>query len=497
MVAQRIGAYEVLFELGHGGMGTVYLARALGESVGASGFERLVAIKRLHLHLLTQTESVQRFLEEARLAARIHHANVVGIHQVGSDEAGHFLVQDYVEGDNLEGLIDRSLLRRRPLPPPIVLRIALDALAGLAAVHEARGSDGQPLDILHRDVAPQNLLVGRDGVTRLSDFGIAKHAESSVVTDRQYLQGRVLYMPPEYLRRGPVDARFDVYGMGMTLFTALAGSPPWTDASDAQIVHSATTEGVPSLSSCGLSIAPAIEALVARACHKEASERFPTARAMLEAIEELGRHTGWVASHNEVAELVESLAGRDLASRRSTTASAERTDPGLTDRTPGAIVLVQAPPSPVKRGRTAMLLAAAALAGGCLVGLGSWLRAAPIPADAVALAGPGREKPAGAAASTAKPVLPAETSPAVEPPAAPSALPSATASASPAGSAGRLNKSKGAPSAAASAALPPPSAAPLPPPVAAAPPPKAPEPPPAPVAPALGAPTISSANPYH
>ncbi len=354
-----LGAYDVLFELAHGGMGAVFLARAVGGPAGMGGFERLVAVKRLHLHLEGRAESVQRFLEEAAVAARIHHANVVGIHQVGSDEAGHFLVQDYVEGDTLQGLVDQATIQRRRLPPPVVLRIALDALAGLHAVHEATDAEGRPLGILHRDVSAQNLLVGKDGVTRLADFGIAKHAQSSVVTDGQYLQGRVLYMPPEYLARGPVDRRFDVYGMGVTLYLALAGDVPWPGASDAQIVHLATTQGLPPLSASGLAIAPAIEAIVARACERDPAARFPSARAMLEAIEELGRHTGWIASHGEVAALVDELVGRDLTARRAAVARArgrgEVTAFGLT---PGAMSLPAGRPR--RAGRWAGVLAGAA-----------------------------------------------------------------------------------------------------------------------------------------
>ena len=353
----RIGHYELLFELAQGGMGTVFLARAVGSAAGHGGFERLVAIKRLHAHLLSLPESVRRFFEEAKVAARVHHANVVGVHQVGSDEAGQFLVQDYVEGDTLEGLVDHAILLRERLPPPIVLRIAVDALSGLHAVHEATDAEGRPLGILHRDVSTQNLLVGRDGVTRLADFGIAKYAQSSVVTDAAYLQGRVLYMPPEYLDRRPVDRRFDIYGLGLTLWIALAGRSPWPDASDAQILHKATSQGIPALSESGLTIAPAIEALVARACQRDPEARFTSAHAMLEAIEEVGRHTGWIASHAEVATLVERLAGRDLAERREAIARASARIPPAS--TPAAFSSdpepdpIDAPPghapSPAKR----------------------------------------------------------------------------------------------------------------------------------------------------
>jgi serine/threonine-protein kinase len=413
----RVGPYEVLFELAQGGMGTVYLARAVGEPVGASGFERVVAIKRLHQHLTAQSESVQRFLDEAKVAARIHHANVVGVHQVGGDEAGHFLVQDYVEGDTLQGLVDLAFLKRRRLPPPIVLRIALDALAGLHAVHEATDAEGRPLGILHRDVSTHNLLVGRDGVTRLADFGIAKHALRSVVTDGQYLQGRVICMPPEYLARRPIDRRFDIYGMGVTLWTALAGEPPWADASDAQIVHLAVNEGIPPLSTGGLSIAPAVEAIVARACRRDPAERFASAREMLEAIEDLGRHTGWIASHGEVAALVEQLAGRDLAARRAVLARARGS---LIDATPAA-TSVRVPGGDRRR---KVRLGGLAIAGtAALIGVAALARPMTRRPDAV----PAASAPAAPVISTTPPSISA-TPPSI-PAEATSAAPAVTSAA--------------------------------------------------------------------
>lgn len=303
-------------------MGTVLLARAVGGPVGIGGFERLVTIKRMHAHLVADGEASQRFLEEAAVAARIHHANVVGVHQVGTDATGHFLVQDYVEGDTLDGLVDRASVRRTRVAPSIALRIALDALAGLHAAHEARDTDGRPLHVLHRDVSTHNLLVGRDGITRLLDFGIAKHAASNVVTDERYMHGRVLFMAPEYLRREKLDRRFDVYGLGVALWIALAGREPWPDASEAQIFAAVLGEGVPPLASTGLAIAPAIEAIVAKACARDRDARYASARAMLEAIEDVGRRTGWIASHAEVAALVEELAGGDLDARRDAIAKA-------------------------------------------------------------------------------------------------------------------------------------------------------------------------------
>src|SRR3954466_10921576 len=143
-------------------MGTAFLARA----EGAGGFERLVVIKRIRPEKL-EARSVDRFLREARLAAAIHHANVVGTQNVGEDASGPFIVLDYIDGASLDELLDRSLLKQQLMPVPIVLRIALDILAGLEAVHQLRDGQGVPLNALHRDVSLQNVSVGRDGVSRL------------------------------------------------------------------------------------------------------------------------------------------------------------------------------------------------------------------------------------------------------------------------------------------------------------------------------------------
>jgi serine/threonine-protein kinase len=311
--AQRIGPYQVLLEIGSGGMGTVSLARATGEPVGASGFARLVAIKRPHGALASDEEVLRRFLDEARLLAQVHHANVVGIHQIGADAVGHFLVLDYIEGGSLDELVTRSVLHRKRLPLPVVLRVVSDMLAGLHAVHEAADVQGTPLGMLHRDVSTQNVLVGRDGVARLSDLGIAE----AVAAERSPAHGRVAYMAPECLRREEADRRLDVYAAGVTLWTALAGRLPWRDAAEAQVVRSAVLEGVPPLSSAGVAAGPAVEAIVARACARDPAERFATAHEMLRAIEGVGRRTARIASHAEVASLVEVLLGADLRARRA------------------------------------------------------------------------------------------------------------------------------------------------------------------------------------
>jgi eukaryotic-like serine/threonine-protein kinase len=304
-------SYEALLELGHGGMGTVSVARALGEG----GFERLVVLKRLHPHLLDEPEAVQRFADEARMAAWVRHANVVSTHQVGSDEQGLFLVLEYIEGASLEELVDRAALKRERIPPPIALRIALDVLAGLQAVHTACDGTGRALQMLHRDVSLQNVLVGRDGVARVADFGIAKSVIGRVKTDRAYVVGKLLYLAPEYLTRRDLGPALDVYSLGVTLWMALSGEELFAGATEAQLITQVVNAGIPPLSSV-MQVPPRLDQLVERACSRNPSDRFRSAREMADSIEALARETGWLGSHADVADYVERLTGKDLERRR-------------------------------------------------------------------------------------------------------------------------------------------------------------------------------------
>jgi eukaryotic-like serine/threonine-protein kinase len=305
------GPYQTLFELARGGMGKVFVARTLG----AGGFERLVLIKRLHAHLAVSADAVRRFLDEGRVAAHVRHANVVGTLQMGSDDEGYFLVLEYIEGASLENLLDYSALRRRPLDPSVVLRIALDVCAGLQAIHDAQDPESRPLKILHRDVSLQNVLVGRDGVARIADFGIAKSAFASVSTDQSYVVGKLLYLPAEYLLREGTGPSLDVYSLGMTLWLTLSGREPWPGASEAQLVRHIVGSEAPPLSTV-MTIAPRIEQVVARACRRQKDERYQSAREMAADIEAIARESGGVATHAEVAASLEALAGADLRRRR-------------------------------------------------------------------------------------------------------------------------------------------------------------------------------------
>src|SRR5262245_13285044 len=167
---QRVDRYELIGEIASGGMATVFLARLSG----MGGFQRFVAIKRLHPHLAGEKEFVEMFLDEARLAAGIHHPNVVPILEVGASPRGYYLVMEYIEGDTLARLLARAATSGSKLPLRVGLRAILDMLAGLHAAHELYDEMGQPVELVHRDVSPQNVLVGVDGIARITDFGVAR-----------------------------------------------------------------------------------------------------------------------------------------------------------------------------------------------------------------------------------------------------------------------------------------------------------------------------------
>ncbi|MBC8072826.1 MAG: serine/threonine protein kinase, partial [Deltaproteobacteria bacterium] len=188
-----VGRYELLHRLGHGGMATVFLGRA----VGTAGFEKLVAVKLIHPHLANEPDFVEMFLDEARIAARIRHPNVVEILDLGREDDQFFMVMEYVEGDTLASLLKELRKAGELLPVSAVLQIIADACEGLAAAHDLVDPDGVPYHLVHRDVSPHNLLVGLDGRAQVMDFGIMKAAGKRSTTLTGQLRGKLPYMSPE------------------------------------------------------------------------------------------------------------------------------------------------------------------------------------------------------------------------------------------------------------------------------------------------------------
>ncbi|HSO35498.1 MAG TPA: bifunctional serine/threonine-protein kinase/formylglycine-generating enzyme family protein [Labilithrix sp.] len=315
--ARGIGARYVLCgEIASGGMATVHLAR----QIGAAGFARIVAVKRLHERYSRDPEFVAMFLDEARIVARIRHPNVVQTIDVVAEDGELFLVMEYVHGESLLRLAGMANKKNAPLPVPLVAAIIASALHGLHEAHESRGETGEPLGIVHRDVSPHNLLVGIDGVGRVLDFGVARASQRIQTTHEGQLKGKLSYMAPEQVTNAPIDRRTDVYATSVCLWEALTGTKLFAGGSEAAIVNQILLAPMRPPTNLNRAIPPELEIVVMRGLRREPSERFATARDMALAIE---RATP-LASPAEVGEIVARLCEKTLTQRSRLIASVEQ-----------------------------------------------------------------------------------------------------------------------------------------------------------------------------
>jgi eukaryotic-like serine/threonine-protein kinase len=373
-----VGRYVLHDEIAAGGMATVHLGRLRGPV----GFARTVAIKRLHPNVARDPEFVAMFLDEARLAARIRHPNVVPTIDVVQEGVELFLVMEYVAGESLARLSRPTRNEGRPIPVAIAIAIVADALHGLHEAHEARDENGAPLDIVHRDVSPHNVLVGIDGVARVLDFGIAKAASRITTTREGQLKGKIAYMAPEQLSQRPVDRRTDVFAAAIVLWEALTGDRLFYDNEVGSMMARVLHGDIPRPSEKAKDIPPALDAIVMRGLERDPDQRFPTAKAMATALEELGP-----ARALQVSAWVESLAGDALRERAELLSAIEReggsTEPApptssandvptqiLQDAPLPAPVVVEELPPPRRRRMGVIvfaILALAALLGGALM----------------------------------------------------------------------------------------------------------------------------------
>ena len=213
----HVGGYEIVAPLRAGGMASLYLARR----IGPAGFSRPVAIKVVHAHLASDRAFVEMFLDEARLSARIIHPNVVHVEELGEAGGSFFLAMEYVHGTSLSVFLGRLVESRRMLAPEAACAIAMKVADGLHAAHEAKDEQGEPLQVIHRDVSPQNVLIGLDGHVKLIDFGVAKARGRMQQTEAGSLKGKLRYMAPEQAWGRAIDRRIDVYALGVVLWETL------------------------------------------------------------------------------------------------------------------------------------------------------------------------------------------------------------------------------------------------------------------------------------
>ncbi len=329
--ARTIGRYALHAEIASGGMAAVHIGRLLGPV----GFARTVAIKRLHPPLAKDPEFVAMFLDEARLAARIRHPNVVSTLDVVATEGELFVVMEYVAGESLARLLRVVRSNNQLVPAPIAASIMVGVLHGLHAAHEARDEQGDPLRIVHRDVSPHNILVGTDGAAHVIDFGVAKARGRMQVTQQGQIKGKLSYMPAEQLLGHGLDHRADIFAASIVLWEALTGQRLFQGTDDGEIYAKVLLGHVdpPSLHAPGL--AAAVDAIVLRGLARDREQRYPTARDMALAIESAMP----LAPPSQVGTWVEGLVGEALAERTEQIADIERDD-GDSGSTPSAMISI-------------------------------------------------------------------------------------------------------------------------------------------------------------
>jgi serine/threonine-protein kinase len=310
-----IGRYALYGEIAAGGMATVHYGRL----VGPVGFSRTVAIKRLHAQFAKDPEFSAMFLDEARLAARIRHPNVVQTLDVVALDGELFLVMDYVQGESLVRLVRTCAAKSQNIPLDVLSGIICGALHGLHSAHEAKSENGEPLGIVHRDVSPQNVLVGSDGVPRVLDFGVAKAAGRVQTTREGQLKGKLAYMSPEQIRSEMVDRRTDVYAIGVVLWETLTLQRLFFGEGEGAIIQKVLEGAKKAPSELAPHVPKSVDDVVLRALEQDPDKRFQSAREMALALESAVP----MASTTRISDWVEKLVGDVLAQRAQSVAEIE------------------------------------------------------------------------------------------------------------------------------------------------------------------------------
>jgi eukaryotic-like serine/threonine-protein kinase len=308
------GKYNLIGKLGHGGMADVFLAYV----AGPAGFRKLVVIKRLHAELEEEEGFLDMFLDEARLAARLNHANIVQCFEVGEVDESHFIAMEYLEGQALDRVrrqCDHAGVR---LPPSVVARIVVDVLDGLHYSHELKDFDGSPLQIVHRDVSPQNLFVTYDGVVKLLDFGIAKARTHVVETRTGMVKGKFAYMSPEQARGVDVDHRADLWSTGVVLWETLANLRLFKGPNDLATLNQALLAEIPPIDKVVPGVPASLARITQKALSRDARARYRTAHEMKVAIERaMAAEPGGLVDRGELAEHMKRLFRDAIAQHRA------------------------------------------------------------------------------------------------------------------------------------------------------------------------------------
>jgi tRNA A-37 threonylcarbamoyl transferase component Bud32 len=279
-VGPYIGRYRLCFEIAAGGMAMVYLARA----EGPESFEKVVALKCIHRHLAREREFVEMFLDEAKIVSRIHHANVCTLFDFGEADGAYFIAMEYLVGEPLSRVLKavakKRIFRDSPRLPFYIARVIADVCEGLHAAHELVGPSGAPLEVVHRDVSPQNLFLTYDGIAKVMDFGIASAQERVHQTATGQLKGKFAYMAPEQLWRLGADRRADVWSLGVVLWEMLTFERLFRRPTEIDTMHAVTDAPIVAPSTHNPRVPKELDAIVLRALSRDRNARYPTAREL-------------------------------------------------------------------------------------------------------------------------------------------------------------------------------------------------------------------------
>jgi serine/threonine-protein kinase len=410
----KLDRYELLCPIAEGGMASVWVARLRGKH----DFQKLVAIKTILPKDARDPRFQKMFLDEARIASHIEHANVAQIFDLGEENEILYLAMEYVEGDSLSKLYRSCLKKRSPIPTPLTLRVLADACRGLHEAHELSDAQGRPLEIVHRDVSPQNIVVSVRGVVKVIDFGIAK-AQSRMGSDTKtgILKGKIQYMSPEQAFCQTVDRRADIWAVGAVLYHLLAGQPPY-DADSQMASLELLRSGLPPRPLPATVPAP-LAALVKKALSYAPEARFETAAEMGDALEQVMSEAGLPATNAQVGAFLREHLAQRLEKRRQAidlalVQAAERSRArGLSEAKVQALLASPArepAAAKVRPSRKPVLFGAGVAALATLAGVGLMLRGQPaVPlASASAMRATPPSTPAAAPVLSAAPEAPFE-----------------------------------------------------------------------------------------
>ncbi len=301
----KVGRYEVLTHLATGGMAQIYLAR----QTGLGAFERHVVLKTILRERATDQRFVTMFLDEAKLAATLNHQNIAQVYEVDQADGAYFMAMEYVHGENARAILETTLRRGWTIPLELAVMIISGAAAGLHHAHERKGKNGQPLNIVHRDVSPANIMVGYDGSVKVLDFGIAKAEERATKTVGGTIKGKYGYMSPEQCKGKPIDRRSDIFALGICLYELTTLRRAFKGNDDFETMKRIVAGDVmlPSVAVPGYP--RELEAIVLTAMANDVNARFQTAQEMIEALDSFAVRAKLTGSNTAMGRFMTQLFG--------------------------------------------------------------------------------------------------------------------------------------------------------------------------------------------